>query len=73
MRQEGRSQRPVDSDEIRPDQSVPITLMPGTPNALFARVIGMEVLVYDPFVKPDSPLLHDTGVALFQADVPGSL
>src|SRR5580765_471500 len=32
--------------------------------ALFARVIGMEVLVYDPFVKPDSPLLHDTGVTL---------
>jgi len=32
--------------------------------ALFARVLGMEVLVHDPFVKPDSPLLHDTGVTL---------
>jgi D-3-phosphoglycerate dehydrogenase len=32
--------------------------------ALFARAIAMEVLVYDPFVKPDSPLLHDTGVTL---------
>ena len=32
--------------------------------ALFARVFGMEVLVHDPFIKPDSPLLHDTGVTL---------
>ncbi|MEO8428515.1 MAG: hydroxyacid dehydrogenase [Verrucomicrobiota bacterium] len=32
--------------------------------AHLARAFGMQVVVHDPYVKPTSPLLHDTGVTL---------